>query len=194
MRSAPTADAARNVRHEPATPWHEIVAKAQIESEIIVFDAAKNRFRHGTDIKLIVTAEPRVAIYNSPSNPSCEKFSSDFVAGGRVDRTKKICRLNGKLKARRIKVAAPGFDLRFSSAAEKIKAIAEKQQDSRCAGVFHSRATIGTLNWIAIAQAPSCPYRVKSVRSGASALVHSRRPSIASFAECKAWRGKRSFS
>ena len=35
-------------------------------------------------------------------------------------------------------------------------------------------------------------YRMNSARSGGSALVHSRSPSMASFAECKACRGNRS--
>ena len=78
----PSAYSAGNVRSEPAAPRHKIVAKAEIKSEIVVLDAAKNRLGHGAHVKLMVTAQPRVAVYHSPANPSRQKFSSNFVADG----------------------------------------------------------------------------------------------------------------
>ena len=75
-----------NVGSEPAALWHEIVAKAEIKSEIVVLDAAKDRFSHRAHIKLMVTAQPRIAVYHSPTNPARQEFSSDFVAGRGVDR------------------------------------------------------------------------------------------------------------
>jgi hypothetical protein len=146
----PSAYSAGNVRNEPAAPWHEIVAKAEIKPEIVVLDSAKDRLSHRAHVKLMVTAQPRVVVYHSPTNPAGEEFSSDFVAGRGIDRAQQIPGLNCEFEALRIKVAAHGFNLGFRRAAEEPEANAEKQQDSACTSVFHSRATIGTLDRIAI--------------------------------------------
>src|SRR5437867_1793411 len=66
-----TAESTRNVRNQPAARRHKIVVEADVEPEIVVFDPAKNRFSHGANIKLIITAEPRMAVHDSPTNPSC---------------------------------------------------------------------------------------------------------------------------
>ena len=56
----PSAYSAGNVRNEPAAWLNEIVAKAEIKSEIVVLDAAKDRLSHRAHIKLMVTAQPRI--------------------------------------------------------------------------------------------------------------------------------------
>ena len=81
-----SADSAGNVRSEPATPWHKIVAKAEIKSEIVVLDSAKDRLSHRAHVKLMITAQPRIAVYHSPPNPPCQEFSPDFIAGRSIDR------------------------------------------------------------------------------------------------------------
>src|SRR4029453_695554 len=105
----PSAYSAGNVRNEPAAPWHEIVAKAEIKPEIVVLDSAKDRLSHRAHVKLMVTAQPRVVVYHSPTNPAGQEFSSDFVAGRGIDRAQQIAGLNCEFESLGIKVAGHGF-------------------------------------------------------------------------------------
>src|SRR5206468_12726599 len=82
----PSADSGGNVWNETAAPWHEIVAKAEIISEIVILDSAKDPLSLRAHVKLMVTAQPRVAVYHGPTNPAGQEFSSDFVAGRGIDR------------------------------------------------------------------------------------------------------------
>src|SRR5260370_42419686 len=61
--------AAGNVRDESSSCAGEVIARTEVEPEIMVLDAAKNWFSHRADIKLIVTAEPAVRFYGTPSHP-----------------------------------------------------------------------------------------------------------------------------
>jgi len=57
-----------NVRDESRSWPDEVITRTEVESEIMIFDAAKNRLRDRADIKLIVTAEPAVRVYGAPSH------------------------------------------------------------------------------------------------------------------------------
>ena len=58
-----------NVRDESSSWSDEVITRTEVESEIMVLDAAKNGLRNRADIKLIVTAEPAVCVYGAPSHP-----------------------------------------------------------------------------------------------------------------------------
>src|SRR6266404_721909 len=58
-----------NVRDESSSWSDEVIARTEVESEIMIFDTAKNRLSHRADIKLIVPAEPTVRVYCAPPHP-----------------------------------------------------------------------------------------------------------------------------
>ena len=45
----------------------------------MILDSAKNRLRDRANVKLVVTAQPRVAVHYSPTNPPGQEFSANFV-------------------------------------------------------------------------------------------------------------------
>src|SRR6266536_3324473 len=59
---------AGNVGNEAAARSNKVIAHSEVESEIMVFDSAKNRLRDGAHVKLVVTPQPGVALHYSPSN------------------------------------------------------------------------------------------------------------------------------
>src|SRR5438874_11190997 len=59
---------ARKVGNEAAAWSDKVIAHPEIESEILVLDSAKNRLRNGAYVKLVVTAQPTVALYHPPTN------------------------------------------------------------------------------------------------------------------------------
>src|SRR4029453_17596705 len=81
----PPAYSAGYVRREPAAPWHKVVAKAEIKSEIVVLDSAKDRLCHRAHVKLMVTAQPCL-MDPSPTNSCGHELRANFVAGRGVDR------------------------------------------------------------------------------------------------------------
>ena len=83
-------ESARNVRNEPAAWSDKVVTHPQIDAEITVFYSAKNRFRNRAHIELVVAAQPRVALHNSPSNARGEEFGANLVIDGRINCAKQI--------------------------------------------------------------------------------------------------------
>src|SRR5438093_10931147 len=82
------ANASRNVWNQPAAGLNKVVAHSEIESEIIIFDSAKNRFQHSTHVKLMVATEPAVAPNNTPTNARRQELRANFVTRRWVDRDK----------------------------------------------------------------------------------------------------------
>ena len=82
---------------------------------------------------------------------SCQKKRSNLIIHGRINRAKQVAGLECEFDSVRIEFfAAHGFDAIFRSSAEDPDAKTEKQKDSASPHVPHSRATIGTLDRIAI--------------------------------------------
>jgi hypothetical protein len=99
----------------------------------------------------VIAAQPVITSNDSPADAFCQKQRTDLIIHGRVDRAKQVAGLECEFHSVRIEfVAAHGFDLRFGRAAEDTETNAEKQQNSARTSVLHWRATIGTLDWIAI--------------------------------------------
>jgi hypothetical protein len=82
------AQPTRNIGNQSA-PWsNEVVTHAEIDSEIVILDPAKNRFGDGADIKLVVTTEPHVPLHHPPTNPRSHKLRADLVILRRIDGSK----------------------------------------------------------------------------------------------------------
>src|SRR2546429_9894390 len=94
---------AREVGNEPAAWPNEVVPHAEIESKIMILRSAKDRFRDGTDIKLIVTAQATVALHYPPTDARRQKFRADFVAVRIPENSEQIRGFEGKLEPRRLK-------------------------------------------------------------------------------------------
>src|SRR5215831_20923598 len=82
------ANASRNVWNQPAAGLNKVVTHSEIESKIMVLDSAKNRFQHGTHVKLMVATEPAVAPYNSPTNSCRQELRANFVTCRRINSAK----------------------------------------------------------------------------------------------------------
>src|SRR5439155_19708212 len=85
---------------------NEVVRQAEIECKILVLWSAKDRFRDGADIKLIVTAQPTIVLYHAATNERCEKLRPDFVAIRIPENSEQIRGFEGKLVPRRLKHAS----------------------------------------------------------------------------------------
>ena len=70
---------ARKVGNEPAARSNKVVTHSEIEPEVMVLDSAKNRFRDRANIKLVVAAQPDVALHNSPPNARGQEFRANLV-------------------------------------------------------------------------------------------------------------------
>src|SRR5262249_15005751 len=95
-------ESARNVWNEPPVRPDEIVTAAEIDAEIMIFDASKNWLRHHRQTKLIVAAGPAVCVVHSPANPSGDKLRPDLVAVRITEHSEQISRLNRNFESRRI--------------------------------------------------------------------------------------------
>src|SRR5262249_27698773 len=95
-------ESARDVRNESPVRPDEIVTAAEIDAEIMIFDAAKNRLGHQRQTKLIVTAGPVVGVVHPPANPPGDKLRPDLVAIWITEHPEQISRLNCNFKSRRI--------------------------------------------------------------------------------------------
>ena len=69
----------------------------------MILRSAKDRFRDGTDIKLIVTAQATVALHYPPTDARRQKFRADFVAVRIPENSEQIRGFEGKLEPRRLK-------------------------------------------------------------------------------------------
>src|SRR6266571_1266825 len=100
---------AREVGEQSATRPNKVVAHAEIESEVMVLDSAKNRLGDAADVKLIVTPQPAIAPYDAPSNTRCQKLRADLIISRRIDSPEQVSRLDRKFEAPRIKFSRRKF-------------------------------------------------------------------------------------
>src|SRR5215472_694555 len=157
---AARAYTARDVRNESPVRLDKVVAKPHVESEVVILDSFENRLRHGADIELMIPTQPAVTSNDSPADAFCEKERADLIIRRRINRTKQIAGLECEFDSVRIKfVGGYGLNVGFWRTAEERVANADKQQHSACASILHSRATIGTLDRIAIGSAARCAVR-----------------------------------
>src|SRR5947199_3788461 len=68
---SPGADTAGNIRNESRVWLNEVVAKTNIESEVVILDSFENRLRDRADIKLMIASEPAITSNDSPSDALC---------------------------------------------------------------------------------------------------------------------------
>src|SRR5438270_10986411 len=59
---------ARKIGNQPPVRSHEIVAAAEIDAEVMIFHAAKDRLGHESETKLMITACPIIAVVHAPTN------------------------------------------------------------------------------------------------------------------------------
>ena len=87
------AHTARNVRDKPRIWLNKVVAKSHVESEVVIFDSFENRLGDGSDIELILTAQPAVTSNDSPANTFRQKQRTDLIIRRRINRSKQVAGL-----------------------------------------------------------------------------------------------------
>src|ERR1044071_3980880 len=104
----------------------------------MVLDATKNRLGDAAKVKLVVTAQPRVASQHAPSNTRCQKFRADLIISRRIDGPEQICRLDCEFEAARIKFSCRKFCAWALRSAERLQARKKKRGNDGSTKRFHS--------------------------------------------------------
>src|SRR5207244_12614308 len=123
------------VANEPAAWQSEVVTQAEIESKIMILWSAKDRFRDGADIKLIVTAQPTIVLHHAPTDARCQKLCANFVAIRISENPEQICGFEGDLEPRRLKHT--GIFIRDLCPGECSRHCEEEQKRDDNAANFH---------------------------------------------------------
>src|SRR5438034_10790766 len=104
----------------------------------MILDPAKDRFRDGADVKLIVAAQPAVRVQNAPANASRQKQRADFIILRRIDNAEQVAGLDRDLEPRWIERSG-GF-VRDFCASEHPRCSQKKDENNENATSFHAVA------------------------------------------------------
>src|SRR5262249_3798825 len=80
----------REVGNDPPIGPDKIVTAAQIDTEVMVLDSAKDGLGQEGQAKLIVAARPVLAVVYAPTNPPGQEFGTDFITVGVTQNAKQI--------------------------------------------------------------------------------------------------------
>src|SRR5947209_10032952 len=94
--------AAAKIGGDAPVSLHKIVAAAEVDSEIMAFDAAKNRLGQQGEAKLMIAASPVVFVVHAPTHAPGDKFRADFVIVRVAEHAEKISRLQRGFESWRI--------------------------------------------------------------------------------------------
>ena len=64
---------AGNIRNESRVLLNEVVAKTQVESEVVTFDSFENRLGDRGDVELMIAAQPAITSNDSAADAFCQK-------------------------------------------------------------------------------------------------------------------------
>src|SRR5438105_6615877 len=84
------AEPARKVGNQPPRRPHKIVTAAEVNAEVMIFHAAKDRLGDERETKLIVAASPIVAVVYAPANTPGHKFRTDLVTVGVAENAEQV--------------------------------------------------------------------------------------------------------
>src|SRR6266480_4745520 len=65
-------ESAGKIGNDSPVGTHKIVTSAEIDAEVMIFHAAKDRLRHQGQAELIVAARPVVAVIHAPTNSALD--------------------------------------------------------------------------------------------------------------------------
>src|SRR5438270_3881872 len=134
---SPGADTAGNIRNESRARLNEVVAKTNIESEVVILDSFENRLRDRADIKLMIAAKPAIAANDSPSDALCQKQRTNLIISGRINRAKQIPGLKCEFDPVRIEFVAGGDALLPFNTGECLRAHRKSDTTNADAKRFH---------------------------------------------------------